>query len=306
MFKKVLVATDMLEACDAAVLTALEFVNQNNGKLQVLHVLESASTAYRNFVKYFRTGEEVVCTAEYEKTVKEEIEKKIAEALKAEVDYEIRVTTGFPWEEILKWAREERVDLIVLGPHAGRAEEKGVVRTGGAIGSTVEGVIMRERCPVMIVNRAMPGKSFKFKKVMVSTDFSNSCKYALQLATKFAQQHDSKLFIFHMLPVPPSPEYSQADYEADLRIIEKKLEALCKELPDGIEYEYGVWGGALPHLEIEKYADQNDVDLIVMGSHTKAKEGKWYVGSAVERVSLRSLCPVIVVTDPKALLSVDN
>jgi nucleotide-binding universal stress UspA family protein len=63
-----------------------------------------------------------------------------------------------------------------------------------------------------------------------------------------------------------------------------------------------VWGGALPHLEIEKYAEKQDVDLIVMGSHTKTKEGKWYVGSVVERVSFRSICPVIVVTDPKALL----
>ena len=165
---------------------------------------------------------------------------------------------------------------------------------------------MRERCPVMIVNRATSKERLKFKKVMVSTDFSKSCAQALRFAIKFAQKHGSKLFIFHMLPVPPSPKYSQADYEADLHSKKKKLEALCEEIPNGIDCECSGWGGALPHLEIEKYADQNDVDLIVMGSHTKAKEGKWYVGSAVERVSLRSICPVIVVTDPKALLSVDN
>jgi len=164
MFKKVLVATDMLEACDAAVLTALEIVKQNNGKLQVLHVLESTSTIYRNFVKHFRTGEEIVCTDEYVETVKEDIEKKCAGALEPYGKYEIKVTAGFPWEEILKWARKERVDLIVLGPHAGRAEEKGMVRTGGTIGSTVESVIMRERCPVMIVNRAMSNKSINRNK----------------------------------------------------------------------------------------------------------------------------------------------
>jgi len=141
---------------------------------------------------------------------------------------------------------------------------------------------------------------------MVSTDFSKSCAHAFRFAAKFAQKHGSKLFIFHMLPVPPSPEYSQADYEADVRTIGKKLEVLCEEIPNGIDCEYEVWGGALPHLEIEKHADKKDVDLIVMGSHTKEKEGKWYVGSAVERVSLRSICPVIVFTDPKALLSMDS
>jgi hypothetical protein len=46
----------------------------------------------------------------------------------------------------------------------------------------------------------------------------------------------------------------------------------------------------------------NDVDLMAMGSHTKKKNGKWYAGSAVERVSFRSDCPVAVVTDPEALL----
>ena len=306
MFRKILVATDMLEACDAAVLTALEIARQNKGEFYILHVLESGSTIYRQFVKDFKTGAEIVSDEAYENTVKKEIEKKCAGALIPYGRYEIKVTSGFAWEEILKWARAKRADLIVLGPHYRKAIENGVARTGGTIGSTIEGVIMRERCPVMVVSRAMSKERLRFKKVMVSTDFSESCAHAFRFAIQFAQNHGSKLFIFHMLPVPPSPDYSQADYEADIHTVKKKLEALSEEIPNGIESEYGVWGGALPHLEIEKYAEENDVDLIVMGSHTKAKEGKWYVGSAVERVSFRSICPVIVVTDPKALLSLDR
>jgi nucleotide-binding universal stress UspA family protein len=303
MFNKVLVATDLLEACDAAVLTTLEIAQQNNGEFYILHVLESDSTIYRQFVKHFKTGEEIVSDEAYEEMVRKEIEKKCAVALKAYGKYEIKVTAGFPWEEILKWARRKRADLIVLGPHSKRAEEKGVKRTSGTIGSTIEGVVMRERCPVMIVNRVVSKDRLNFKRLMVSTDFSKSCAHALRFASKFAQKHGSKLFIFHMSPSPSSQKYYQADYETDLHFLEKKLEALCGDIPNGIECEYGVCGGALPHLEIEKYADQNDVDLIVMGSHTKEKDGKWYVGSAVEQVSLRSICPVIVVTDPKVLLS---
>jgi nucleotide-binding universal stress UspA family protein len=296
MFEKVLVATDMLEACDAAVLTALGIAQQNKGKLYVLHVLESASTIYRKFVKHFITGAELVCTEEYQKTVKEKIDKKIAIAREADVNYEITVSTGFPWEEIIKLARKRRVDLIILGPHAGMAAEKGVVRTAGTIGSTIEGVIKRERCPVMIVNRVISKGSLEFKRIVVSIDFSKSCRYALQFAIRYAQKYNSKLFIFHMLPIPPFSQYSQADYEADIGTVEKKLRALCEEIPNGVDREYKVWGGVLPHLEIEKYAENEDADLIIMGSHTKENDGKWYVGSAVERLSLRSLCPVIVVT----------
>lgn len=305
MFNKVLVATGMLETCDAAVLTALEIAKQNNEKLQILHVLESSSTIYRNYVKHFKTGEEIVRTAEYEESVKKELKNKCAGALGSYSRYAIEVSAGFPWAVILKSARKTQAELIVLGPHSNKADEKGVERTSGAIGSTIEGVIMRERCPVMIVNRITSKDKLKFQRVMVSTDFSKSCTHAFRYAQKFVQRHGSKLFLFHMLPVGPSPQYSQADYEADFHSSEKKMEALCEDIPNGLEYEYKVLGGALPHFEIEKYADKNDIELIIMGSHTKEKEWKWYVGSAVERVSLRSICPVIVITDPKALLNID-
>ncbi|MGD2269426.1 MAG: hypothetical protein PVI06_03425 [Desulfobacterales bacterium] len=46
--------------------------------------------------------------------------------------------------------------------------------------------------------------------------------------------------------------------------------------------------------------------MIVMGSYTKEKNGKWYVGSAVERVSCGAGCPVVVVSDTKALLKMDE
>lgn len=306
MFKNILVATELVEHCDTPVLIAMQIAKQNDAKLHILHVLESETSKDRRFVKHFRTGEEIFCSTEYQETVKEEIQKSCSGLLDPGVHYEIKVIPGFPWEEISRWAKKEGIDLILLGPHTKRANELGVVRVSGTIGSTVQGVIMRERSPVMIVNQSMSKRRLKFKKVMVSIDFSKSCEYAFRFAIKLAQKHDLELFIFHMLPVPPSPKYSQAAYEAQLHTFKKKLETLCKEIPGGIEHEYSVWGGAIPQLEILKYANKKDVDLIVMGSHTKNKGGKWYVGSAVERVSFRSVCPVVVITDHKALSNIDG
>lgn len=305
MFKRLLAAAELVDFCDAPVVTALRIAKQNNAQLSILHVLESDTTKDRHFVKHFRTGEEIVSSTEYEETVKKEIHKSCAGGLESDVHYTIKVTPGFPWEEILRLSRKERTDLIVLGPHTGRAKELGVVRVKGKIGSTVQGVIMHERCPVMIVNRSIPKEKLKFKKILVGTDFSESCKDALLFAIRLAQKYDSKIFIFHMAPVPPYPEYSQADYDKDINRLKKKLDEFCRLIPAGIEHDVSVWGGALPHLEILKCAGKQDTDLIVMGSHTKQKGGKWYVGSAVERVSYRSVCPVVVVTDPKVLLTMD-
>ena len=303
MFKRLLAATEMVDICDAPVLTALKIAEQNDAQLSILHVLESETIKDRRFVKHYRTGEKIVTSAEYEETVKKEIHKSCAGVLESDVHYTIKVTPGFPWKEILRLAKKDKTDLIVLGPHTGRAKELGVVRVKGKIGSTVQGVIMHERCPVMIANRSIPKAKFKFKKILVGTDFSESCKDALLFAIKLAQKHDSKVFVFHMAPVPPCSQYSQADYDRDIDRLKKKLDEFCRVIPAEIEDDFNVWGGALPHLEILKCAGKKDADLIVMGSHTKEKGGKWYVGSAVERVSYRSICPVVVVTDPKVLLT---
>ena len=141
---------------------------------------------------------------------------------------------------------------------------------------------------------------------MVCIDFSESCKYALQFAIKLAQKHASKLFVFHMFVVPSSFRYPQGELELEVHGLESELKTLCKKIPHGIEHEYKVWQGTLPHLGILQYARDKNVDIIAMGSHTKEKGEKWYVGSAVEQVSPRSACPVAVVTDPKASLKMES
>ncbi len=306
MFSRILTATDLLEACDAVVLTALEMARQNEAQLFILHVLESRySGHHREFVVDFETGEETVATAEYIQKVKDVLDEKCGGALKPYGKYEIRVRAGFPWMEILRWARKENVKLVVMGPHAGKAEEKGVARTVNKIGSTLEAVIMRARCPVMVVNQFIPKEKLNFKKIMVCMGFSKTCQYAFEFAAKVAKRYQSELYVFHMLPVPMG-YYTQSELERAREEKRKQLDALCQEGAAGLKCKSVVWEGTLPYVEILKYARENDVDLIVMGSHTKEKDKKWYIGSAVEQVSLRAASPVMVVTHPEAVVKFEE
>ncbi len=306
MFQKILVATDLVTVPDVSVMAAEKLAEQNNSKLYLLHVLESASVKNRSLIKHFQTGEEILTNAEYEKVVRETIELTYANALKSCKNYEIRITVGFPWEEILRCSREEDTNLIVLSPHSGRAGEKGVVRTVGKVGSTVEGVIMRENCPVMIINNEVRKEKMSFKKVLICIDYSNSCECALFFGVKLSQYFNSKISVFHMLPMPPYPKYSRDHYETDVETTKKRLKDFCHGFLDGTDHEYDVKVGVLPHQEILQCARKKDADLIVLGSHTKVKAGKWYAGSVVERVAYRAECPVIVVTDPTVLLTWDG
>jgi nucleotide-binding universal stress UspA family protein len=113
-----------------------------------------------------------------------------------------------------------------------------------------------------------------------------------------------------MLPVPPQAKYSQDDYAADVQAARQRLQSFGRASMGAVnpehDPEYGVLGGVHPHLEILKWAESKAVDAIIMGSHTTTNHGSWYPGSAVERVSFRSRCPVMVVTDPTALNAWDD
>jgi nucleotide-binding universal stress UspA family protein len=295
MLDHILAATEQPAVCDEKILAAGLLSKRYRSKLFLLHVLESESTIYRNYVKHFRTGEEIVCDRSYVDTVKNVIAGSCEKVLKTVDDFEIHVVPGFPWEEILRHAKNNQIDLIVLGPHGEKAAIKG-------IGNTAEKVIKRARCPILFVSRPLPEKIAEFKNVMISIDFSLSCIYALQFGVKLAKHFGSKIVVFHMVPVPGEPKSSETGTREFLDAARSRLEELCggacEVMPDTLE----IREGTTPHLEILNCALENEVDLIVMGSHTKGDGPKWYVGSAVEQVSKKSTCPVAVVTDPKALV----
>jgi nucleotide-binding universal stress UspA family protein len=304
MFNRIVVATDIVTTGEAPVISAARLARLLDARLYLLHVMESASTENRRLVRHFDTGAEMTADAEYEQAVRQRLEKTYQKAL-SDIPHEIRVTAGYPWEEILRWAREIDTDLVVLGPHSTRAEEKGVVRVAGRIGSTVENVVIRETCPVMVVNRTALNEQLRFQRVLVAVDFSRSCECAVSFAAALAKHFSSRLMVFHMIPVPPFPKYTRDDYTADVAHSKKRLASFYEAYLDGVDHQYLIRAGAMPHLEILACAGDSAADLIIMGSHTKEKPGKWYPGSAVERVAYRANCPVMVVTDPGALIHWD-
>lgn len=297
MFHKILAATQNPTYCDEKVQTAAAIANKSGGKLYILHVLESSSSIYRNYVLHFKSGEEIVTNSAYEREVLEEIKKHCSAYLSAD---EIKIRAGFPWEEIVKYARGLNVDLIVLGPHEKQTKSSDFRRTTGKIGKTTEGVIHFAHSPIMIVNGPVSQRKMLFKRIMVAVDYSKSCSYALQWACRLAAASDSMLDIFTMRP--RIPENAHTDAGADLAEQTEKLKVFCQDITGDRETQYHVVAGEQPHLEILKFARDNDMDLIAMGSHTKRKDnGGWDTGSVVENVSARSDCPVVVLTDPKAV-----
>ena len=306
MFKNILVATDMITEVDVPVLTAIDLARQYGSGLHVIHVLESSSTDDRSRVAHFQTGDQINATDSYMQSVQGQIQKTYPNDLIDSGKSLVNICTGYPWEEIGRAAKAIDADLILLGPHSNRAEKKGVVRQAEKIGSTVQEVISRETCPVMIINKPVPKDKLAFKKIVIGVDFSISCECALCLSVKLSQNFDSILYPFFMIPVPPYPKYTRSEYEANTEMLKGKVEEFCDIYLEGTKHQYKIWSGALPYNEVLNCAEKTDADLIILGSHTKQKEGKWYAGSVVDRVSFKADCPVLAVNDPRALKKING
>ena len=250
MFNRIVAATDIVTTADAPVISAARMARQQGARLYLLHVMESASTENRRLVRHFETGVEMTADADYENCIRQVLEKTYKDDL-SDIPHEVRVTTGFPWEEILRWAKEIDTDLIVLGPHSTRAEEKGVVRIAGRVGSTVENVVTRETCPVMVVNRPAEKNQLRFQRVLVAVDFSRSCECAVSFAAKLATCYHSRLSVVSYDPgATDSRNIPGPTTRPMRRMQESGSKHFMRRYLDGTDHQYLIQAGAMPHLEI--------------------------------------------------------
>ncbi len=79
---------------------------------------------------------------------REKMRKKYIPQMKGFDDYEIEIWEGIPYVEIVKYARENYADLIIMAHHTRTPTAEKAM-----LGSTVEQVVLRATCPVASVNR---------------------------------------------------------------------------------------------------------------------------------------------------------
>jgi nucleotide-binding universal stress UspA family protein len=138
--KKILVPTDFSESARRALLYGTSFAREYEAELLLLHVVETLTVGYASDLFPVPMAEVFQEISGYAKT---EL-AKLAEEVRAKgVRVRELVVQGKPAAEIMHVAREETVDMIVLGAHG-----KGVLDQA-LFGSTTERVVRRAPCPVL-------------------------------------------------------------------------------------------------------------------------------------------------------------
>jgi nucleotide-binding universal stress UspA family protein len=144
--KRILFPTDFSEGSSIALEYAMDMAKRYSAKLYIVHVIYDVVKAAGWYVPHVSIDE---MYKDLEKGAQKEIERFGLEELRSLKGIERSVIRGVPHEAIVKFAKENKVDIIVMGTHG----RKGVGRI--LFGSTAAQVVRFAPCPVLTVRMPM-------------------------------------------------------------------------------------------------------------------------------------------------------
>ena len=139
-----------------------------------------------------------------------------------------------------------------------------------------------------------------FRRILVATDFAESAERALTCGVQLARRHGAELLLLHVyMDVPAYPEITagqvEAIYEEQRRWIEDALERRARAARSEGLLARALLRTGPAAATIAETATQEDIDLLVVGTHGRSGLDRLIVGSVAERVVRLATCPVLVV-----------
>ncbi len=215
----------------------------------------------------------------------------------AQVVRAIRV--GSPSEEIKKYATERDADLIVLGTRGSHGLSRLIM------GSVAEKTVRLATCPVLTTHYSQGqeegGSPVNIRTILVATDFSPASNrardLALSLSTKFGAELHLLNVVAESLPLPdPDGMWIQPDYDIPMRIEEASRKLAENVAVFEVESRRPIRQTVMvgyPIDVIERYAADQKVDLIVVGTQGHRGLAHFLLGSVAEKIVRLATCPVL-------------
>ena len=305
MYKGMLVPLDGSELAEVVLSYAKELVGRLELDIVFLHVCgphESESLPmYLSYVEH---------AAEITRLQSREVQAgRGAPQVGKQVEARGEVVTGHPAEEILRYAEENKIDLILIASH-GRS---GVRRW--VLGSVADKILRKSKVPVWLVRAVVPEEivhdEWPKRTLLVPLDGSQLAESVLPHVEALAKQRGAELVNVVLLRVCEQP-FITADYpEASMplsweehvkritdhvrQVAEQYLSGVEKRLRDaGLKVKAEVLMGK-PADEIIDYAHRNPFNLIVMATHGYSGLSRWEYGSVADKVLHGVSSPIFLV-----------
>jgi nucleotide-binding universal stress UspA family protein len=288
MYETIVVPVDGSEPATAAVERGLSLVEAGDATLSLLAVIEP-STAPRSAVFTNPTREAL------DEQTTAALENAESRATDVGVDYQTSVRRGIPHEEIAAMVDDVGADLVVMGTH-GRT---GLDRL--LLGSVTERTLRTSDVPVLTTRES--ASVWSLDDILVPTDGSEPATEAVDHVLDVADAYDASV---HALSVVDTQTLTAA-YDAGAGM-PAMVEAVKEDSRDVVEAvrdratnrdidcESRVLEGSPGHA-ITTYAEDEDVDLIAMGTHGRTGLSRLLLGSTTERTVRTSPAPVLTIPE---------
>lgn len=285
--KNILVATDFSSCAQSALVYALGLAKRYGGTLYTVNVLP-----HFPFVESADPNPERA-----RRTAEQQLTKLAASDAYQGVKHKEMVEQGEVARVLSEVARENQVDLIVVGTQG---------RTGLGkflLGSVAEEIFRLAECPVLTVGPHASRGQFdgSLQHVLYATDFGPASVHAFPYALCMAEEHHARLTLLHVAPppgvAPAEPEPGAMPVSDPYVAVsggEKRLRDLMPA-ETGLEREPECLVQFGPAAETILRIAARDVDLVVIGAKRPAPLGKHLGGSVAYRIVCEAPCPVLSV-----------
>lgn len=287
-FPTLLVATDLLPKSEAAIARAAKLTTSLRADCSLLHAF---STDARDGTVPKRTRESVVRLSAI----------AAQEGWPARQPINVLSRAGAPATVIIEAATELRADLLVLGPHESRGASERISRAFG--GTIAERVLAARVCPVLVVREQLQGS---YRRILVALDQSRAALQAIRTAEALVMSHEADVSVLHSVGAPyfDTVEYLGAPHGMSARAFQAfrdratvDVRALLRQASADIS-RYGIQiEDRPPARAILDAMDQQEPDLLVLGTSGRGPWGRALIGSVASEVMSQAWCDVLIVPE---------
>jgi len=257
-----------------------------------VHILNVADTT-RDSVTRIRGDVVDTLEQEGEQLVRETADRAEQRDVSAVTD----VRQGDPYRIIIDYAEVNDINLVAMPTHGRQGLERLL------LGSTTERVVRRSDVPVLTIQPdAADELQYPYDDVLVPTDGSDCANQALAMGVDAVNAEEATL---HLLSVIALTSLG-VDVRSDIQ--QSMLEESATELLDEAA-EFAANAGVEPVSKTIEYAssipkailsyiNDNDVNLVVVGTHGRTGFDRYMLGSVTESLIRTSPIPVLTVREP--------
>ena len=203
----------------------------------------------------------------------------------------VYIVVGSMVSEVIKAAKKEETDLIVIGrPHKGVLEQL-------YSGSDVTELLRRAATPVLVYKHLSETKiaiEKPFERPLLAMDWSPASLRAAEYL-KVIKDIIQEIHIVHVVSQKELKGTSAMDIQSIRKKTRKKLEKICDFFEDsGVKADAHVYIGNAEQ-EIEKAAREHQASMIVLGSSGKTAWAERWLGSTPQSLAEESIYPTLLI-----------